>query len=186
MGLVGVKSRCWQGCIPSGNCRDASVSLSLTASRSFHVPWLTAPSSASKANNARSRPSHTVSLSLPPSLAHRTPMILWAHLDSPGKSGIPRSTDEYPQCPPSHNLTYAHVPDVDIFGAESFILPITCIFSNSPNPHSSLLAAILTILHRRLWLDYPSHMSSSQRSRVLQTSSSSHVPNHCLALVLRK
>ena len=48
MGFTGLKSRCWQGCTPSGGSRENSSPCL------FQLPWLMTPSSIFKASNVAS------------------------------------------------------------------------------------------------------------------------------------
>ena len=43
-GLPGVKSRCQEGCIPSGGSRSASIASLFSGSGSSRIPWCVASS----------------------------------------------------------------------------------------------------------------------------------------------
>lgn len=55
MGFIGLKSRCWQNCVPSGGPRRESLPLPFLVSRGICILWLKAPSSIFKANNHSDR-----------------------------------------------------------------------------------------------------------------------------------
>lgn len=74
MGLIGLKSRCWQSCASSGSSRGQFTLFPFPASRSCRVPWPMAPSS-SKASNGLLSLSHVASSDavLPPCSSHEDP-----------------------------------------------------------------------------------------------------------------
>ena len=84
MGLIRVKPRCWQDCVPFRGLRGEFISLPFLASRTIHVSWPVAPSSIFQASNLKPNPSHVaVSLVLsllPPS---STFVITFGSLDNP-------------------------------------------------------------------------------------------------------
>ena len=74
MGLIGLKSRCWPGCVPSWRPqRRESVFLPVPVSGVGQHSWLMIPSYVFKASEGRLSPSHIPSFSplLPP------PHLLW-------------------------------------------------------------------------------------------------------------
>lgn len=125
MGLTGLPSRCWQGCVLSGGSRGESVSWPFPASRGRLPALARGPSSTLTASNdVTDLCVHgLVSLSDPPaSLFHllRTLMITLGPLDEPGLAPTSRSlTSSYLQSPFCHVRWLIHKFQglgLDIFG----------------------------------------------------------------------
>lgn len=62
MGLVGLKSMCGEGCVPSGGSRKKLFPGLSQLLEAAGIPWLMAPSSTFTSSNGRSCPSYISSL----------------------------------------------------------------------------------------------------------------------------
>ena len=90
MGIMGIKSRCRQSCVPSGGSRDNLFPCPFQLVDTSHIPWLLVPSSIFKASNVAPLwdflpPSHlppTDSSPLPPSTFKKP----WGNMDNLSKS----------------------------------------------------------------------------------------------------
>lgn len=88
MGLSGLKSRCWPGCIPSGVSGGESVPCLFQPLEASYIPWLLVPSSSFKASNSGLAPSHVASLSPPLGTPSSTFKDLVVTLGPPGSSRL--------------------------------------------------------------------------------------------------
>lgn len=83
MGLIGLQSRAWQGCFPSGSLRDKLFPYPLQLLEATLIPWLMVPSSVFKASDSRLSPSHVaiylVYSYLPPAFVRALVIVLGLH-----------------------------------------------------------------------------------------------------------